>query len=462
VQDWKFHCAVLGVRQDASAKEVRRAYRKLALERHPDKHNNSNKAKEEFQQLNESYRYLMAGLSSGRKPAPTPPPPQPTPWQEQRFHKTVKNSSVPAPVRTGVPSLPTLPFQLPKGYAKIWLHAGAACLVLFVLSIWVDLASLPTTRTSGKDNRDLFLKGWCNIVHTPGIKDPLDLFEFQTREKCEDRCYTMTRNSDVACSWNGAEFQAKKSQLTSPPALPADEASKLAQRLILKAPSDSGQPLCELTATRTGWPNRTVSYNAISKETCLTICNQASRDASSLRCTYEGAEIYRWPFVAKPNEITSPAPIAGSGQSEPIPGDHRMLATCYMTVVTPGNPVAEAIPNETESSCINRCYQEIDRRRADKVVKCAFAGREVVNYIPDPSRDNISRDPAQAESPDSFKASCEIYGELGGRRSLTVSELSTEESCDSRCRTEFQQAPRRTALVCLFNSRRFFMDKVRN
>ena len=46
----------LGVQRDASADEIKRAYRKLALKHHPDKGGTSNEAK--FKEVNEAYQVL--------------------------------------------------------------------------------------------------------------------------------------------------------------------------------------------------------------------------------------------------------------------------------------------------------------------------------------------------------------------------------------------------------------------
>lgn len=52
--------ARLGVKDSASADEVKRAYRKLAFELHPDLHPNNPDAGKEFQSLNEAYVFLTS------------------------------------------------------------------------------------------------------------------------------------------------------------------------------------------------------------------------------------------------------------------------------------------------------------------------------------------------------------------------------------------------------------------
>ena len=48
---------VLGISQSASDEDVKKAFRKLALEYHPDRNNNSN-AEERFKEVNEAYQVL--------------------------------------------------------------------------------------------------------------------------------------------------------------------------------------------------------------------------------------------------------------------------------------------------------------------------------------------------------------------------------------------------------------------
>ena len=53
---------VLGVERTASAEEVKRAYRKLAVQHHPDKNPGDASAEEKFKELGEAYdiRHGMA------------------------------------------------------------------------------------------------------------------------------------------------------------------------------------------------------------------------------------------------------------------------------------------------------------------------------------------------------------------------------------------------------------------
>jgi len=49
---------VLGVAMDATADDVKRAYRKLAMEHHPDRNNGDKKAEEKFKEITEAYEVL--------------------------------------------------------------------------------------------------------------------------------------------------------------------------------------------------------------------------------------------------------------------------------------------------------------------------------------------------------------------------------------------------------------------
>ena len=57
--DYKYYYHVLGVNHDASAEEIKRAYRKLAMQCHPD-HNQGNTewANKKFKEINEAFNIL--------------------------------------------------------------------------------------------------------------------------------------------------------------------------------------------------------------------------------------------------------------------------------------------------------------------------------------------------------------------------------------------------------------------
>ena len=48
----------LGIKKDATTKEIRSAFKKLALQNHPDKNKDNHDAEKDFMKINEAYEVL--------------------------------------------------------------------------------------------------------------------------------------------------------------------------------------------------------------------------------------------------------------------------------------------------------------------------------------------------------------------------------------------------------------------
>src|SRR5512138_2422347 len=56
--DYKDYYKILGVERNASEDDIRKAYRKLAMQYHPDRNPNNKEAEEKFKEINEAYQVL--------------------------------------------------------------------------------------------------------------------------------------------------------------------------------------------------------------------------------------------------------------------------------------------------------------------------------------------------------------------------------------------------------------------
>ncbi|HAS34715.1 TPA: molecular chaperone DnaJ, partial [Candidatus Peribacteria bacterium] len=57
---------VLGVARDASSEDIKKAYRRLSKELHPDKHQGDKQAEQKFKEVNEAYEVLSDASKRGR------------------------------------------------------------------------------------------------------------------------------------------------------------------------------------------------------------------------------------------------------------------------------------------------------------------------------------------------------------------------------------------------------------
>ena len=56
--DYKDYYQILGVERSASADDIRKAYRKLAMQHHPDRNPGNKQAEDKFKEINEAYQVL--------------------------------------------------------------------------------------------------------------------------------------------------------------------------------------------------------------------------------------------------------------------------------------------------------------------------------------------------------------------------------------------------------------------
>ncbi len=64
--DYKDYYTILGVARSASADDIRKAYRKLALQYHPDRNPGNKQAEERFKEINEAYQVLSDSQKRAR------------------------------------------------------------------------------------------------------------------------------------------------------------------------------------------------------------------------------------------------------------------------------------------------------------------------------------------------------------------------------------------------------------
>lgn len=469
MKDWKFHCAVLGVRDTADLREVRKAYRKLALALHPDKHNNSQSSKEDFQQLNESYRHVAAALIAGHRPEPAPPHPAPASPPQ----KPAQAARPPTAQPRGEPHR-----QLGTGRGKIrpvWLHAAVACFALLVLSIFVErpVKQLPDYKPESKE---LFMKNWCFISRLEGGAPKKEVSELWSQPVCEEKCTSMASGSDVACTWNGQEFRAfREPPRANPPALAAVD--------------DSASP-CEITVEKASGLTST-PYRSQTETSCRAICEATIRMRSSdgIRCTWEGREFLSQAitrpgkgglpvpdYSALPKEAKSQPPTfpAKAVTASDIPAatlnadtgisyqNTGFKASCYMSVVSEDGSRADEFPNDTADRCEGRCMAEISSSPTGKEIKCSFAGKALITYVPDPMVSYINRDPSSSgfHQGTEFMASCQIFARMGEKRAQPKSDVTTEQLCQVKCKADYLQRPKGVEVVCQFNGETFFQKTV--
>jgi curved DNA-binding protein CbpA len=64
--EYKDYYKILGVERNATEAEIKSAFRKLALQYHPDRNQGNLQAEEKFKEINEAYEVLFA-LAAARR-----------------------------------------------------------------------------------------------------------------------------------------------------------------------------------------------------------------------------------------------------------------------------------------------------------------------------------------------------------------------------------------------------------
>lgn len=454
--------------EDADLKEVRRAYRKLALQLHPDKHNNSKRSKEEFQQLNESYRHVAAALIAGHRPEASPlPTPPPSPMPSSQSAGGTHHS--PPAVRRSSELRPRAEKNPERGLPRIWVHAAVAFCALLALTYLVErpVQQLPAYKP---DSRELFAKSWCFISKVEQGAAVKEVAEIWSQPVCEERCSSMSAARDVSCTWDGQEFRAFR-----------DSPAPLA------AVAETASP-CEIAVERPGGVSNT-PYKTRTEDNCRTICQEMIRLRSreGIRCSWEGKEFLSQAitkpqyssgapevdYKALPPQPVLPPPVYGKAvrPGDPVKvfpptgpaNDGVFRETCYMSVVSEDGYSAEQFPNETARSCEARCMEQISHSPTGKEIKCAFAGKPVITYVPDPMVSYMTRNPSTSgvKQGDSFMAACQIFARMGSKRAPPKADVTTEQACSVICKADFLRMPKGVEVVCMFNGDTFFQDKVK-
>lgn len=460
MKDWKYHCSVLGVREGATPKDVRHAYRRLALERHPDKHNNSMRSKEDFQKLHESYQFLLDALENGGRPAPAPPPPshvdREAPTSPGIRMPTLRRNTAPARVGGREPATG-------RAAWKMWLNALAAGFAILTLSIWVELAhdgdSKPTHAPAAAP-RDLAARSWC-LISKPGAGTAHEAFEYWPESVCHENCESAVKNDRAAqCSWNGVVFRG------APVPAPAAEA---------QAPTIA-PPSCQITVERELGKPITIAYSGVTEEGCTKNCYTKGdlEPRAGLVCMFGTKEVGRQARYLKPAEPEARTAEAAppAWQETEVPRESRSIAldsttvkmasVCFFSSLAPDDMITEQFQGETEEGCIQRCISTIKKNRAasmEREVRCTIFGKEVVTYVPTEPDTYAKRNLAAAEAAPAEPAApknCDVYLISGDVRIKAATGAKSTHACENSCRDEFAKAGHGSTVTCSLDGTEFF------
>ena len=438
MKDWKYHCSVLGVREDAAAKDVRRAYRRLALERHPDKHHNSTRSKEDFQRLHDSYQFLLDALAKGRRGEPAPTIPNVD--QEAPTNPGIR---MPAVQRNAPPARVGATREPAEGRAalKMWLNAVvAAFAVLTVTTLW-EIAHNESAAPTKKVSINLAPpSAYCQIAQE-GAEPGHDTLEYAPEPFCRKKCESLAAGSPVNCSWNRVLFHGHAKPVAAPGTVVA----------------------CQVTTENLSGTPSVNTYEKASESECLRFCVSMG-DAymgSPVRCSVGGKNVFLQERRVAAAEEPASAPPAATYETkhmpEVAPASPQMGSTCFVTAISPGDFNQKSYEGETEQGCEGRCIAIIRAEPLGPEVRCAFGGKQIVTYVPDPMAVYLSKNPGGGirQGADTVN-SCEVYTSEGGVRTKVQTALLSVRGCDDKCHEEFKKSERGSALSCLHAGKEFF------
>jgi DnaJ-class molecular chaperone len=99
--EYKDYYKTLGVDRKASEEDIKRAYRKLALQYHPDRNPGDSKAEDRFKEINEAYQVLSDPAKRARYNQLGNPIPGGNKEERRREDLIGKNGLPPARVKVG-------------------------------------------------------------------------------------------------------------------------------------------------------------------------------------------------------------------------------------------------------------------------------------------------------------------------------------------------------------------------
>ena len=105
---------------------------------------------------------------------------------------------------------------------------------------------------------------------------------------------------------------------------------------------------------------------------------------------------------------------------------------------------------------------QISASPTGKEIKCAFAGKALITYVPDPMMSYLARDPSSSGLiGDQKTESCTVKIETTGRPADLKTNVTTKQLCAVRCQAEFVRREISSQVSCSFKGELFFLDTIR-